>query len=393
MARQAHDVVIVGGGVIGSAIAFFLAAQSAFAGSVVVVERDSTYERASTPRSAGSIRQQFSIEENILISKYCIEFLDSLHEYLEVDGETPDVAFVEAGYLFLAGPEGIDVLRQNHVLQRRCGAVIDFLSPAELESRFPWLRVDDLAAGTHGVEGEGWLDPNALMQGFRRKARSLGVVYVEDEVVALEREGDRIVAARLRGGDRIGCGALVNAAGAVAADVAEMAGLALPVRPRKRTVFVIRCDADIPRCPLVIDPTGMFFRPEGEAFICGIAPPPAEDPDCLDLEVDYAQFEDRVWPLLAARVPAFDTLKMERAWAGHYAYNTVDQNAVLGPHPEVANFLFANGFSGHGLQQSPAVGRAISEWITFGQTRTLDLSRLSYDRLVRGEPLRERNIV
>ena len=340
-----NDVVIVGGGVIGSAIAYFLAAQPAFGGNVVVVERDSTYERASTTRSSGSIRQQFSTEENILISKYCIEFLDSLHEHLRVDDETPDVGFIEAGYLFLADPGGIAVLRENHALQRRCGASIDLLGPPELRARFPWLRVDDLAAGTHGVEGEGWLDPNSLLQAFRRKARSLGVTYVEDEVVGLERAGKRIVSVRLRDGDDVSCDVLVNAAGAVAAKVAAMVDLRLPVRPPKRTIFVIRCETVLARCPLVIDPTGMFFRPEGDVYICGIAPTPENDPDCLDLDVDYSQFEETVWPLLAARVPAFETLKMERAWCGHYAYNTFDQNAVIGPHPEIENFLFANGFS------------------------------------------------
>lgn len=393
MASTDQDVVIVGGGVIGSAIAYFLAAQPAFDGRIVVVEKDSTYERASTPRSAGSIRQQFSIEENILISRFCINFLNSIHEYLCIDEETPDVGFIEAGYLFLADSAGAAILRENHALQRRCDASIDLLSPPQLKDRFPWLRVDDLAAGAHGVEGEGWLDPYSLLQAFRRKARSLGVTYVEDEVVGLERDGKRVVSVRLRDGEDMSCDVLVNAAGAVAADLSGMVGVILPVRPRKRTIFVIRCEAELARCPLVIDPTGLFFRPEGDAYICGIAPPPEDDPDCLDLDVDYDQFEETVWPLLAARAPAFETLKMERAWAGHYAYNTLDQNAVIGPHPEIENFLFANGFSGHGLQQSPAVGRAISELIAFGEFRTLDLSRLSFDRILEGEPLLERNIV
>jgi FAD-dependent oxidoreductase domain-containing protein 1 len=393
MASTDQDVVIVGGGVIGSAIAYFLAAQPAFDGRIVVVEKDSTYERASTPRSAGSIRQQFSIEENILISKFCIEFLNSIHECLRVDEESPDVGFVEAGYLFLADPGGAAILRENHALQRQCNAAIDLLSPPELKDRFPWLEVDDLTAGAHGVEGEGWLDPYSLLQAFRRKARSLGVTYVDDEVVGLERDGSRVVLVRLRDGGDMSCDILVNAAGAVAADLAGMVGVNLPVRPRKRTVFVIRCEAELPRCPMVIDPTGLFFRPEGDAYICGIAPSPENDPDCLDVDVDYDQFEETVWPLLAARVPAFETLKMERAWAGHYAYNTFDQNAVIGPHPEIENILFANGFSGHGLQQSPAVGRAISELIAFGEYRTLDLSRLAFDRILDGEPLLERNIV
>ncbi len=393
MGKDKYAVAIVGGGIIGSAIAYFLMAEPAFGGTVLVVEKDSSYAESSTALSAGSVRQQFSVEENIRISLFCSEFLNAIHEYLEVDGEAPDVGFIEAGYLFLASPAGLDLLRQNHDLQRRCGADVLLLTPDELKARFPWLKVDDLAAGSLGTKNEGWLDPYALLQGFRRKAQALGAIYVEDEVIDVIRAGNRVSAVKLRRGGEIGCATVVNAAGPRAAQIAAMAGLALPVRPRKRQVFVIHCASDIPGCPLVIDPTGLFFRPEGDGFICGISPPPEEDPDCLDLEVDYGMFEARVWPLLAARVPAFEALKMTRAWAGHYAYNTVDQNAILGPHPEVGNFLFANGFSGHGLQQAPAVGRAIGELITFGAYRTLNLARLSYDRLAAGKPLRERNIV
>jgi sarcosine oxidase len=385
--------VIVGGGVVGSTVAYFLAAEPGFQGRIVVVEPDPTYADSSTARSVASVRQQFSLPENIRISKYAIEFLNSIHEHLTVDGETPDVGFHEGGYLFLASDAGRATLEANHRTQVAEGAPVAMLAPAELKDRFPWLAVDDLAAGTLGLEGEGWLDPYALLQGFKRKARSLGVAYVEDRVVGMVRDGNRVAAVRLAGGDTLSSGLVVNAAGPRAAEAAAMAGIELPVRPRKRCVFVFRCREALPRCPLVIDPSGLYFRPEGQVFLTGISPAPDDDPDCLDLEVDYRVFEETLWPILARRVPAFEAIKLERAWAGHYAYNTVDQNAILGPHPAVGNFYFANGFSGHGLQQAPAVGRALSELITFGAYRTLDLSRFSYARFAACRPVRELNVV
>lgn len=389
-----YDVVIVGGGVIGSAIAYFLAAEPAFGGSLLVVEKDPSYADSSTARSVGGIRKQFSNPENIDISNFAEWFFKTIGDHLSVDGEVPVVSFVEAGYLFLASPAGLEVLHRNHEVQRRRGAEVALLSVAELKARFPWLSVAGLAAGSLGLSGEGWLDPYALMMAFRRKARSLGAVYVKDQAVGMLRSGGRIDGVRLKEGGEVACATVVDAAGPRAAEVAAMAGLELPVRPRKRYVFSFRCDSRLEGCPLVVDPSGLYFRPEGDGFICGISPAEADDdPDCLDLEVDEGLFVDRHWPLLAARVPAFEALRQGRAWAGHYAYNTFDQNAVLGPHPEVSNFLFANGFSGHGLQQSPAVGRAISELIVFGAYRSLDLSRLSYRRLIQGQPLRELNIV
>ena len=391
--RQSYDVVIVGGGVIGGAIATFLAAEPGFGGTVLVAEKDPSYAGCSTTLSVGSIRQQFSTPENILISKFGIGFLKEIGEYLTVDGEVPDVGLVEAGYLFLASPSGLDVLNRKHAVQRDCGAEVALLPPARLKERFPWMAVDDLAAGSLGVGGEGWFDPYALLQAFRRKARSLGVEYVADEVVGMARSGPVVSSVRLQDAGMVACGTVVNAAGPRAAEVAAMAALDLPVRPRKRLVFAILCASEIRDCPLVIDPTGLYFRPEGAGFITGISPPPEEDPDCLDYDVEYDLFEERIWPILAARVPAFEAIRQTRAWAGHYAFNTVDQNAVLGPHPEVGNFYFANGFSGHGIQQAPAVGRALSELIVGGAFRGLDLSRLSYARLVAGEPLRELNVV
>lgn len=392
------DVAIVGGGVIGCAVAAFLARDPAFGGTVLVVERDPGYTACSTTLSVGSVRQQFSTPENIEMSRFAVDFVRNIGDYLALDDEpppidVPDVHFVEAGYLFLATPAGVPALRANHAVQRSHGAAIALLDDAALRARYPWLDTDGIAAGSLGLEGEGWLDPSALLHGFRRKARSMGVTFLHDEVAGLNREGGRVTALALKSGRTVACGAVVNAAGPRAADVAAMAGSDLPVRPRKRIVYVFDSRTPVPGCPLVILPNGVYVRPEGGFFVCGVSPPADRDPDCLDLEVEYDLYDEIVWPALAERIPAFEAIKLIRAWAGHYAYNTFDQNAILGPHPEAGNFYFANGFSGHGLQQSPAVGRAIAELIVHGGYRTLDLGRFGYDRIVANRPIRELNVV
>lgn len=392
---RSFDVLITGGGVIGSAVAYFLAAHPAFKGRICVVERDPSYQSGATARSAGSIRQQFSTLENIRMSQFGITFLKTLGETLEVDGERPDVQLHEGGYLFLASEAGVETLRANHEAQTAEGAPVVLLGREGLAARFPWLNLEGLAAGCFGTAEEGWFDPFALLQAFRRKAVALGVTYLADEVVGLVRQDGRVTGAVLTGGEQLHCGWLVNASGIRARELAEMAGIEdLPIHPRKRQVFVFDCRENLSGCPLIIDPSGLYVRPEGSGYICGISPGPGEpDPDCDDLEVDHELFEERLWPLLAARVPAFEAIKPAGAWAGHYDLNSFDANAILGPHPDLPNFLFANGFSGHGLQQSPAVGRALAEVIVDGRYISLDLSRFGYERIAAQEPIVEKNVV
>jgi glycine/D-amino acid oxidase-like deaminating enzyme len=253
--------------------------------------------------------------------------------------------------------------------------------------------VDDLVAGSLGNTGEGWLDAYGLMRGLRRKAIALGVEYRQAKVLKLNREGHKIVSATLSDGTTVQCGTVINTAGTGATALAKTAGLVLPVEARKRSIFYFTSSAKLPGCPMVIDPTGAYFRPEGEGFICGVAPAPEDDPECFDFEVQHPLFDDMLWPTLAARVPGFEALRVQRSWAGHYDMNVLDHNLILGAHPEVENLLFANGFSGHGMQQSPAVGRALSELVTFGGFRTLDLQAFGWDRVLKNEPLFEINIV
>lgn len=387
------DVAIIGGGAIGSSIAYFLASDPTFDGHVVVIERDPTYRQASSALSASSIRQQFSTPENIRMSRFGWSFLADAERHLATDGTPAVVGLHEAGYLYLAGGDGESTLRANHDVQRTEGAEVVLMDPDALGARFPWLSVDGLSLGSLGLRGEGWFDGYALLQAFRRKARALGVDYVAGEVVATRIAGRRIATAVLADGSDIACGALVNAAGPWAGRVAAMAGVPLPVEARRRCVFVFDARRQLPDCPLVIDPSGVWFRPEGSQFICGTHPTDDEDTADLPLEVDRRQFEDALWPVLAARVPAFEAIKVTNAWAGYYELNTFDHNALLGPHPDIANLFFANGFSGHGIQQSPAVGRAIAELIAHGRYISLDLSIFDYGRIATGRRVVEKNVI
>jgi FAD-dependent oxidoreductase domain-containing protein 1 len=388
-----RTIAIVGGGAIGSAIAYFLCADPDFSGEVVVIERDPRYARASSALSASSIRQQFSTRINIELSRYGVEFLRRAGELLEVQGERPEVGLREPGYLFLASRAGEPVLRRNHQLQSELGAEVALLDPQQLRARFPWISAEGVALASLGLSGEGWFDGWSLLQALRRKARSLGARYLEAEADGFEMVGEDIRAVRLADGGRVECATVVNAAGAWARRVAAWAGVELPVHARRRSVFVFDCPTPLPACPLVVDTSGLWFRPEGAGYICGISPPESEDADDLPLEPEHALFEERLWPVLASRVPAFEALRQTRAWAGYYEYNSYDHNGIVGAHPQIPGLLFANGFSGHGLQQSPAVGRAVAELIVHGGYRTLDLAPLAFERIARGQPVLELNVV
>ncbi len=393
-ADERADVVIIGGAIIGSSVATFLASRPDFDGRIVVVERDPTFRTSSTTLSAASIRLQFSTPLNIEISRFGVELIKHPERYLAADGEVPKVDFVENGYLFLATDAGLATLEHNHAVQQSLHVPVVLLTPAELQKRFGWLHTGDLAGGSLGLADEGWFDAYALLQGFRRRARSLGVEERVGEVVALDRDGDRVSGVRMADGGRIGADWVINAAGPRASQVADMAGVDLPVRSRKRIVYHVEAPISLGAAPLIVDPSGVYFRPEGSTYITGFSPRENEvDPDTDDLGADRAPFETFVWPTLARRVPAFDLLRLLDAWAGHYEVNTLDQNAIVGPHPVITNLLFANGFSGHGLQQAPAVGRALAEWIATGHYETLDLTPLGYARISRNAPVRELNII
>lgn len=390
-----YDTVIVGGAALGSATAYFLSENPDYRGSTAVIEPDPTYAKCSTTLSAASVRHQFSNPVNIAISQFGTEFIANFHENVQVDGEAPGLQFRETGYLFLATGAGMPVLDRNHAIQIAAGVDVALLQPEALAARFPYLNVADLAGASLGLSGEGSLDAFSLMQGFRRRARHNGVPYLADRVVGFDRRTDgRITAVRLASGDAISCDVVVNCAGAAARDVAAMAGVALPVEPRKRCVFVFDATRKPQgQFPLIIDPSGVWVRAEPPYFMAGAPPPEDGAVDYDDLTLVRSLFEDVIWPVLVHRIPMFDALHVTHAWAGHYAYNTLDQNAIVGPAGDVENLILANGFSGHGLQQAAGVGRGVSELITYGSYRTLDLSALGYARIVAGEPHYEDAVV
>jgi len=387
------QVVIVGGGVIGSSIAYFLRASDPTV-SVTVIERDPSYARSSSALSAASIRQQFSTPLSIQMSLYGIEFLRNIGELLEVDGNRPSIDLHEGGYLFLATPAGDATLRENHALQTSLGADINLMDRQTLKARFPWLNVEDLVSGAFGESGEGWFDGYGLVQALRKKAQSLGARYVAADVTGVVREGRKITHVIAGNGERYPCDTVVNAAGAWARKIAGMMDIDIPVFARRRSIFNVSSPARLQACPLLIDPTGVYFRPEGKTYICGTSPGADNDPDDLPLdEVDHALFDDVIWPTLAHRVPEFEALRVENCWSGYYEYNVFDHNAIIGYHPQIENCVFANGYSGHGLQQGPATGRGVSELILNGRYVSLDLSSLSWQRLLENRPIVEKNVV
>jgi len=390
---QYFDVVIVGGAAIGAAVAYFLKAVERFSGSVAVVERDPAFKTAATTLSAAGIRQQFSTAENIRLSQFGLEFLRELPQR---HGPEADPNLHEGGYLVLAGDLGLGALEENFRTQRAEQAPVILLDLNALAARLPWLSLEGIAAGIRGLSGEGWFDNNTFLRALRTGAREAGAVMTMGEVVAIETEINRVTAVRLADGSRIAAGVLVNAAGPSAGRVAALAGRPLPVEPRKRTVFVIDCP-DAPRdLPLVADPSGVWIRPEGRGFITGWSPTQEDEDsaaDPSDFDPDHAVFEERLWPSLAARIPAFERLKVTGAWAGHYDYNTFDQNAVIGPDPIFSNLFYANGFSGHGLQHAAGVGRAVAELIVHGGFLTLDLSVFGYERIAAQRPVFEREVI
>lgn len=396
MTTHIADVAIIGGAAIGSSLAFHLAQRGDIRGRILVIEADPTYQICASARSAASIRQQFSSPINIQISLHGVDFLRSADEHLSVEGEPPLIELKEGGYLFLATPEKDKILQHNHAVQIAQGADIALYSAEELKSKYPWLETGDLSMGCHGTTGEGWFDGYGLMQGFRRKARSLGVEYLSAMAETIAPQGDGW-SVTLSNGETIVAGALVNCAGASGgAALCRQVGLDIPIHARKRCIFTFECKENLPDFPMLIDPTGTYVRPEGpNGYICGWAPPEDRDPDAEreDFEVDYPLFEEHIWPTLAARIPAFEAIRPGRAWAGQYDMNMFDHNAFVGAVPGQKNLYLALGFSGHGLQQSPAVGRGLAELIGTGSYQSLDLGELSLERFFNMAPIVERNVV
>ncbi|WP_299358403.1 FAD-binding oxidoreductase [uncultured Paracoccus sp.] len=388
------DVLIAGGAVMGASVAFWLSRLDPTL-DIEVIEPDPSYATSSTALAASGIRMQFSDRVNVEISRFGVDFIRDFARHIGPAGEVADLGFKENGYLFLTTSDtGAQVMENLAAMQRELGASTQVLDRAALRARFPWMALDDITAGSFGSRDEGFFDNMGLLNGFRNAARAAGVRWVRDRVTALERDGARITAAVLETGGRRTAQVFVNCTGPRAAILMRTVGLDIPVEPRKRTVFIVDAPmARHPDAPLVIDPSGIYFRPEYNQWLTATVP--ATDGPCApdDFDPDLQLFEDEIWPALYHRSPGFEQARMRRWWVGHYAFNTLDQNAILGRNPQVPNLYHANGFSGHGLQQAPAVGRGIAEQIVHGDWVTLDLSALGMQRVLDGQPMTEAAIV
>jgi len=393
--QKTYDVVIVGGAKIGSSVAWFLSNNPDFDGSILVVEKDPTYEFTSTAHTNSCMRQQFSGALNIKVSQFAADFVTNLREYMGGDERVPHIPIQSYGYMYLADtPEFAKVLKESQKLQAENGAGTRHMSAEDIKADYPFYNTDDIIAGNHNLINEGYFDGNTLFDWWKRQAREKGAEYIHAEVVDINVEDNQVSSVKLSSGDVVSCGHVVNCAGPRAGLVASLAGIDLPVEPRKRYSFIFDAANPLDRdLPLTIDPSGVHMRTDGTYYMAGCPPEsdPAVAPD--DFIEDHSIWETKVWPLLAHRIPQFEAIKLINSWAGHYAFNSFDQNAIIGPHPTISNFIFCNGFSGHGFQQSPAMGRGLAEYISHGEFRALDLTAFSYDRILNNEPIIEKAII
>ncbi len=381
------DIIIIGGSIMGSSIAYHLA-MTGRAGDVYVIEPDPTYEWAAAPRSSGGVRLMHGLFENIEMSRYGREVYKNFAQLMDVDGLPGSFDFLEHGYLYLvAGPDDVAAAEESWKIQTGLGVPNDLLDRDELGARFPSLHVGDVDAAIHGPQ-DGFIDPHAAVTGFRRKATSLGVTYIKDKVVDIQVSGGLAQAVVLESGEIISSDIIVNVAGAWGPEICAMVGMEVPVQPLSRNTFYFEIQGEVETMPLTKDPGGIAFRQEGAGFTVGLT-----DTDVafgFNWEVDHDLFESRFWPVLAHRVPAFEALQVKRGWAGHYAFNHMDGNTIIGKWiGGLDNFYIATGFTGAGLQKGPAIGRAMTELLLNGGYQTIDLTRMSFQRVIDEKPLIE----
>lgn len=396
--RQKHyDVVIVGGAMYGSSVSWFLSSNPDFTGSVLVVERDNTYQACSSTHTNSCMRQQFSSELNVRISQYAADFVKNFRDYLGGEERVPNIILHSFGYMYLANNKPFaEVLCESQKVQAACGAGTKFMSAEDILRDYPFYNVDDIVAGNHNLVDEGYFDGATVFDWWRRLARENGVEYIENEVVSMAKNdsASRVTSVTLKSGETIACDTVVNASGPRAVLTSRMAGIDIPVEPRKRYTYIFDAEQPLDRdLPLTIDPSGVHMRTDGVYYMAGCPPDDDSAVDYDDFIQDHSLWEEKVWPAIAHRIPQFEAIKLTNSWVGHYAFNVFDQNAILGAHNEVENFIFVNGFSGHGFQQSPAMGRGTSELIIYGAYRSLDLSPFNYDRIVRNEPFIEKAVI
>jgi len=396
-AHESYDVVIIGGAMYGSSVSWWTITNPDFDGRVLVVEREPTYEFCSTSHTNSCIRQQFSNELNIRISQFGAEFIKNFPKFMDNDPRVPQPVLQNFGYMYLAdNDEFANTLKETQKIQASLGAGTRFMTQDEIAAAYPFYHLDDIIGANHNLVDEGYFDGATLFDWWKRMAKEKGVEFIHNEAVSMELNaaGTQVERITLKSGSTINCHKVVNASGPRAVLTARMAGIDVPVEPRKRYTFIFDAAQPLDKdLPLTIDPSGVHMRTDGAYYMAGCPPDVDQAVDYDDYVEDPSIWEEKVWPVIATRIPQFEAIKLVNSWAGHYAFNTLDQNAIVGPHPEVSNFVFVNGFSGHGFQQSPAIGRAASEILTYGEYRTLDMTALGYERVAENRRFEETAII
>ncbi|MEW6375055.1 MAG: FAD-binding oxidoreductase [Thermodesulfobacteriota bacterium] len=372
--EKSSDVVIIGGGIVGLSIAYHLALKKA--GRIILLEKGQLGE-GSTSRCVGGIRTQFSTEINI---RFSLESIKTFERFEEEFGVNPE--FRRIGYLFLATTElEMEVFKENIKLQKKFGIPVELLNGYEIKTRWPFLRIDDILGGTF-CPWDGIAGPSEVLSGFTGGAKRAGVkIYEGAEAVGILLEQGKVRGVKTKEGE-ISTPIIVNAGGPFASSVGEMAGVNIPVKPLRRQVFVTApfrlTDQSI---PLTIDfHRGWYFRQEVDGFL--LSGPLDQEPS-FNLSIDYEAMAEASENAMY-RVPALEKARIAKGWAGLYEISP-DHHAILGKVAETEGFILANGFSGHGFQHSPAVGKVIAELIVEGKATTIDISPLSMERFKKGE--------
>ena len=385
-----YDIVIIGGGIIGSSVAYHLA-RDGRAGTIAVIERDMTYSEAATPRGSGGIRQLFSLPENIEMARYGLDFYKKFDQIMSSKGDQISISFRRQGYLFVSDAGNEKVMEQNFHNQQKMGVKAQLLDNTNLEQLFPSIYNNDVKLAVYSPD-DAWIDAYSALNGFKSKARELGVTYVSEEISSANIQNKKIKSLKCAEGPTVRGEVFILATGAWSGEIAKYFDVNIPVEPMSRESYFFRCDKEIEPLPFIKTETDLAFRPEGNGFTGGM--PDWSVKGGWNWELSPTRFEDTVWPSLAHRIPAMKTIKLERSWRGHYARNNLDYNAIIGPwaaNPH--NLLIATGFSGHGIMHAPATGLAISELVLEGRYKTIDLTRFGTERVLAEKPYRESGIV
>ncbi|MBL6961247.1 MAG: FAD-binding oxidoreductase [Anaerolineales bacterium] len=386
MNDKSYDVIMAGGGVMGCATAFYLLRSDPTL-KVAIIEMDSTYEKNSTVLSDGNTRLQFNLKENIQISQYGLDKLTTFSEEMAVDGIKVRIGFRQEGNLFLSDQDNIKNAQAGLAMQQSLGCNVEWLTPDEISDRFPLYNKESFAGGTFGPL-DGTMDSHAVLMGFKNKAIDLGATFIEAEITEFTQSAGQITGVKLSSGEIIKAKYVLNSAGAWATRLAQTVGIELPIDPIMRQVFIVEIAAQPEEIyPLTVFPSGLYLIQEHENRFM-ISKSMDDDLIGFDFSTNRERFTEFLWEELVGYAPAFDRLKITGAWAGLYAVNTFDGNAILGEWPTLKGFILANGFSGHGFQQCHAVGRYLAELI-LGNPHKLDLSIFSPQRIFGNKPVFE----